>query len=147
GNFSIFRSVEGAFEIIDFRADVDAAGEGLEESVGSDGIGERGKGRQAAKGEVDFGDGAVGTNIADAQGEGRIELRGIQELEEGALGVDAGNNSSGTNFFAVGENNGSDAAILDADVRDFGLRADFGAGLTRRFGEGVRQGAESAMRE
>src|SRR5882672_9472182 len=71
---AILGSVEGAFEIIDFRADMDAAGERLERSLVRS---ESGKTGQAAEGEIDFGDVAIGAEIFHAIGEGGIELRSV----------------------------------------------------------------------
>ena len=39
GKFAVLGGIEGAFEVIDFGTDVDTAGEGLEETVGGDGVG------------------------------------------------------------------------------------------------------------
>ena len=85
-------------------ADVDAAGEGLLRAVGTDGVGERGESREAIEREIDFGDVACGADVADAERESRIELRWIDEIEERALGIDAGDDGFGGDFFAVGEN-------------------------------------------
>src|SRR6266849_3781594 len=71
---TILGSVEGAFEIINFRADMDAAGERFERSLVRI---ESGKTGQPAEGEIDFGDGAIGAEIFHAVGEGGIELRSI----------------------------------------------------------------------
>ena len=121
GKFAVLRGVEGAFEIVDFGADVDAAGERLDEAIGTHRVGERGKRRQIVEREIDLGDVAGGTDVANAQREGRIELRGIDEIEKGALGIDAGDDGFGGDFFAVGEDDAGDGAVFDANVLDFGL--------------------------
>ena len=38
GKFAVLGGVEGAFEVVDFGADVDAAGERLAEAVRADGV-------------------------------------------------------------------------------------------------------------
>jgi hypothetical protein len=96
---------------------------------------------------MNLGYGAVRTEVADAQGEGGIELRGIEEMEEGALRVYAGDYGVGEDFFAVGEDKTGDSAVFDVDVADFGIGADFGAGLARGFGERAGEGTESSVRE
>ena len=101
GKFAVFGSVESAFEIIDFRADVNAAGKRLAETVGTDSACERRKGGEFAERKINFGDRAVGANVADAQRESGIELRRIHEIEECALGVDAGDHRFDGNFFAI----------------------------------------------
>src|SRR5260370_5273372 len=103
GKFAVLGGVEGALEIIGFGADVDAAGKRFDKAVGGDGVRERGKGREIAESEVDFGDGAVRAKIFDAQCEGGMELRRIDELEKGALGVEAGNDRIGGNSLAASE--------------------------------------------
>lgn len=131
GNFAVFGSVKGALEIIDFGADVNAAGERVEKSFGCVECREDGK---TVESEMNFGDGAVGAEVADAEGEGGIELRGIKEMEECALGIDAGNDGFNFNFFAIGEDETSDGAIFDEDVLDFGVGAEFGAGFASGIG-------------
>ena len=66
GKFAVLGSVEGPFEIIDFRTDVNAAGKRLAETVGTDRAGKRRKRGQFTQREINFGDRAVGANVADA---------------------------------------------------------------------------------
>src|SRR5260221_8470575 len=68
-------------------------------------------------------------------------------MEESALGIDAGNHGVGGDFFATGEYEAGDSTILDANVANFGVGADFGAGLAGGFGEGASEKAESSGRE
>src|SRR5260221_13437606 len=68
-------------------------------------------------------------------------------MEESALGIDAGNHGVGGDFFATGEYEAGDSTILDANVANFGVGADFGAGLAGGFGEGASERAESSVRE
>src|SRR5260221_11439256 len=68
-------------------------------------------------------------------------------MEESALGIDAGNHGVGGDFFATGEYEAGDSTILDANVANFGVGADFGAGLAGGFGEGASEKAESCVRE
>src|SRR5260221_8573277 len=68
-------------------------------------------------------------------------------MEESALGIDAGNHGVGGDFFATGEYEAGDSTILDANVANFGVGADFGAGLAGGFGEGASEKAESSVRE
>src|SRR5260370_6288212 len=85
--FGVLGGVESAFWIVDFRADVDAAGERFEKAFCRI---ERGASGKRAKSKMDFGEGATRAEIFNAIGEGRIKLGRIDEMEEGALGVDAG---------------------------------------------------------
>src|SRR5579859_533172 len=105
---AVLGGVEGALEVVDVRADVDAARESFDEAIGGNGVSERGEGREIVEGEVNFGDGAVRTEILDAQGERGIELRRVDEMEEGPLGIDAGDDRVGGGFFAVGEDEAGD---------------------------------------
>src|ERR1700756_5718435 len=73
GKFAVLGGVESALQVIDFGSDVNAAGEGFDEAVGSDGVGERREIGETVKGEMNLGYGAVRTEIADAQRERRIE--------------------------------------------------------------------------
>ena len=73
----------------------------LEESVGGDVPASAGNAGKFAEREINFGDGAVGANVADAQSESGIELRGIDEIEECALGVDAGDYCFDGDFFST----------------------------------------------
>src|ERR1700722_8028662 len=72
--FAVFGGVESAFEIIDFRSDVDTAGEGVEKPFSRIECGENG---ETAEGEMNFCNGACGANVANAKREGGIELGGI----------------------------------------------------------------------
>src|SRR5258708_6688368 len=139
--FAVFGGVKGALEVIDFGADVDAAGEGFEINFA---FGKSGKSRQTPESEIDLGDGAIGTEIFDAVGKGGIELRRIEEMEEGALGIDAGDDGLDGDFFAAGQNDAGDSAVFDEDVADFGIRTNFSAGQFCGFGGPAREGAETS---
>src|SRR6267142_5680939 len=112
---AILGSVEGAFKIINFRADMDAAGERFERSLVRIEGSKRGK---PAEGEIDFGDVAIGAEIFHAIGEGGIELRSVHEIEKRALGIGAGDDGYDGDFFAVRENDAGDGAVLDSNVLD-----------------------------
>src|SRR6202042_1159416 len=99
-------------EIVDFVADMDAAGKRLPCAIGTHSIGERGKRRQIVEREITLGAVAAGTDVADAQREGRIELRGIDEIEKGALGVNAGEGGLGGDVHPVSEDEASDAPAV-----------------------------------
>src|SRR6266851_4801264 len=141
---AVLGGIEGALEVVDFGADVDAAGEGFEINFA---FGKSGKSRQTSESEIDLGDGAIGAEMFDAVGKGGIELRGIEEMKEGALGIDARDDGLDDNFFAAGENDAGDSAVFDEDVADFGIGTNFSAGQFCGFGESAREGAESAARE
>src|SRR5579859_150640 len=96
---------------------------------------------------MDFGDGAVGAKVADAEGEGRIELRGIEKFEKSALGIDAGDDSFDSDFFAIGENKAANGAVFHADVLNLGVGADFDACLAGGIGKSVGKRAEPTARE
>src|SRR5260370_562964 len=136
--------MKGAFEIVDFGADVDAAGERFEKALCRIERGESGKG---AESEIDFGDRAIRAEIFDAIGEGRIELRRIDEVEESALGVDSGNDGFDGDFFAAGEHDSRNGAVFKADVPDFRIGGNLRLGLLRRFGQGRSEVAEPAPRK
>ena len=57
---------------------------------------------------------------------------GSSKLEKSALGIDAGDDGFDGDFFAIGENDAGDGAVFDANVLNFGVGADFGAGLRWR---------------
>lgn len=140
GKFAVLGGVKGALEIIDFWADVDATGERLESVFG---VFERGKRGKTVEGEMNFGDSAVGADIADAEGEGGIELRGIEELEKGALGIDTRNDGMDFDFLAIGQDETGDGAVFDQDVLDFGVGAELGTGFASGVGENAGEGTES----
>jgi len=142
--FAVLGSVKGALEIIDFRTDVNAAGERFQKTLGWIKRGESGK---ATESEIDFGDSAIRTEILDAIGERRIELGRIEEMEEGALGIQAGGDRVDGDLFAAGEHDASNGAVLDANVLDFGIDANFRASLLCRFGKSPREAAEPAARK
>src|SRR5882724_6539891 len=71
---TVLGGVEGAFEVVNFRADMDPAGERIERSLVRIEGSKRG---EPAEGEIDFGDGAIGAEIFHAVGEGGIELRSV----------------------------------------------------------------------
>src|SRR6202030_602636 len=73
--------------------------------------------------------------------------RGIEEMEEGALGIDAGDDGGGWEFFAVGEDEADYRAAFYADVADFGVGANFGAGLAGGFGHRAGEGTETPVRK
>src|SRR5258708_7520560 len=110
---AILGGVEGALEVVYFGADVDAAGESLEEDFGRI---ERRESRKPAESKIDFGDRAVGTKILDAVGEGRVELGRIEELKKSALGVDAGDDTFDRDFFAIRKHDSRDGAVFDAKL-------------------------------
>ncbi len=97
---------------------------------------------------MNFGDGAVGANVANAKGESGIELGGIEEFEKSALGIDAGDDGFDGDFFAIGEHDAGDGAVFDADVLNFGIGADFRAGcFAGRFSESASERAEPSARK
>jgi len=147
GNFAVFRGVVGALEVVDFVADVDAAGESLHGAVGADCVGESGESWEAIEREIYFCNVAGGTDVADAKCEGRIELRGIDQIEERAFGVDAGDDGFGGDFFTLGEDDSGDRIIFDTDVLDVGLRTNFGAHGAGGFGESLRESAKPTLRD
>src|SRR6266404_4919063 len=102
---------------------------------------------KSAESKMDFGDSAIRTEILDAVGESRIELRRINKMEEGAFGIDTGDDSFDGDFLAAAEHYTGDGAVFDADVLDFSVSANFGAGLLCGFGEGAREIAEPAARK
>ena len=126
------------------RADVNPAGEGVEKTF--DGV-ESSKNGKTSKSEMNLGDGSCRAKVTDAQSECRVELCGIEQIEKGALGIDAGGDSMDADFFAIGEYESHDGAVFDADVPDFGVGANFRAGLARGFRKRTGEGAEPAVRE
>src|SRR2546422_9166008 len=144
GELAVLGGVKGALEVVDFGADVDAAGEGLEKTLGSI---ERRESRKTTESEIDFGDRAVRTKILDAVGEGGIELRRIDELEKSALGVDSRDDGFNGDFFAPREHNPDDSTVFHANLFHFGIGTNFGASLLCGFCKGMREVTKSAMRK
>src|SRR5690348_1477886 len=144
GKLAVFGGIEGALEIIEIGPDVNAAGESFESVFG---IFERRKCWQAVQCEIDFGDGAIGADVANAKSKSGIELRRIEEFEEGALGVDAGDHGRNVDFLTVGKYEAADGAIFHADVLNLGVGTDFHARIFCGLGEGVREGAQTAARK
>src|SRR5260370_35994900 len=122
---------------------MDAAGEGLEKTLRRV---QRSESRQPGEGEIALGDGAIGAEIFHAVGEGGVELRGIDEMEKSAVGIDARDDGFDGDFFAIGENDAGDGTAFGKNVGDFGVRADFSAGLFRGYVEGARAQTQSARR-
>ena len=137
GEFAVFGGVEGAFEIIDFGADVDAGGEGVN-ALGFGEILERGECGKRVESEMDAGDDPAGAIVAHLLEKTGREMHGFDEMEESALGVGAGDDGFGGDFFAIGKRDAGDGAIFDEDAGDFGVGANFGAGLAGGSGEGIR---------
>src|SRR5467141_1341840 len=108
---AVLGSVEGAFEIINFRADMDAAGERFERSLVRIELSKRAKPTES---EIDFGDGAIGAEIFHAVGEGGIELRSVNEIEKRALGISAGDDGFDGDFFSADQNEAGDGAVFDS---------------------------------
>src|SRR5580704_1070445 len=131
--FAVFGGVEGAFEVIDFRADVDAAGERVEKAFG--GV-ERGESRETAESKMNLGYCAHGADIANAKCKSGIELSGIEEFEKSALGIDAGHDGFDRDFFAVREHEACDCTIFRANVLNLGIGADFHASFACSVGKG-----------
>ena len=142
GEFAVLGSVEGALEIIDFRADVNAGGEG---GIGRNRrIFQRGEIREGVEREKNAGDDAARTVVAHLLKKTGREMDGFEEMEEGALGVGAGNDGLGGDFFAGRESDAGDGAVFDQDARDFGVGANFGAGVFGGGSEGVRESARAS---
>src|SRR2546422_541923 len=144
GELAVLGGVKGALEVVDFGADVDAAGEGLEKTLGSI---ERRESRKTTESEIDFGDRAVRTKILDAVGKGRIKVRRINELEKSALGIHAGNNGVDRDFFAPREHNPDDSTVFHVNLFHFGISTNFGASLLCGFCKGMREVTKSATRK
>src|SRR3989454_6959538 len=123
GELAVLGGVKGALEVVDFGADVDAAGEGLEKTLGSI---ERRESRKTTESEIDFGDRAVRTKILDAVGKGRIKVRRINELEKSALGVDSRDDGFDGDFFAACEHDSCNGTVFHANLPDFGIGTNFG---------------------
>ena len=62
---------------------------------------------------------------------------GAHELGEGQARIDAGRNHVGVNLVAVREHDALGLAVLDDDLRDAGLGADFDSGFAGGVGDGV----------
>ena len=115
---------------------MDARGEDVEAL----GLGETlqcGEGGQAVESEKDAGDGAARAVVAHLLEKTGREVDGFEQIEESALGVGAGDDCFGGDFFAGGESDAGDRAVPDEDAHDFGVGTDFGAGLLHGGGEGV----------
>src|SRR5260370_6753975 len=64
-------------------------------------------------------------------------------MKEGALGVNAGNDGFDGDFFGSGEHDPGNGAVFQANLLDFGIGANFSAGLLRGFGQSAREVTEA----
>ena len=107
---------------------------------------ERRESWQTTKREIDFGDIAPRAEVLDAIREHGIKLRRVDEVKEGALRVDAGSHGFHCDFFSALEHNSRDCAILDANLLDFGVRANFPACSPGGFRKCARERAKASPR-
>src|SRR4029077_16823314 len=70
-----------------------------------------------------------------------------EKFLEGEMGVDAGGDDAGGDFFTGFENDAGGAAILDENFIYGGLRADFHAELAGRGGDSIADGAGATATE
>jgi hypothetical protein len=96
---------------------------------------------------MDFGDIATGAEILHAVGKSRVQLRGIEKVKESALGIEAGDDGVSGDFFAASENEGRYRAVLQVDVPNLSIGADFGARGARGFSKGASKGPEPSAGE
>ncbi len=75
------------------------------------------------------------------------EFAGVEKFLEGEMGIDAGRDDFGGDFFAALQRNAAGAAALDNDFRDARLRANFDAGFASGVGDGVRDSSGPAAAE
>src|SRR5580704_1184308 len=100
-------------------------------AIRTHGVRQRRKSRQIVKRKIHLRHVTGSADVPDAKRERRIKLRGIDQVEKCPLRIDARNNRLSSDLFAVGEHHRSDAAVLDVNVLDFSVRADFRPGLAR----------------
>src|SRR6266581_533325 len=142
--FTVLGIIESAFQIINVRTDMNAAGKRSQRML----IGlERGETWQPAESEIDFGDITPCAEVLDAIREDGIELRRVDEVKEGALRIDAGSHGFRGDFFSALENNSRDGTILNANLLDFRIRTDLHACFLGGLRERARERAKAATRE
>jgi hypothetical protein len=73
-------------------------------------------------------------------------VNGFEEIEERALGIRAGDDGFGGDFFAGRERYASDSAVFDENARDFGVGANFSAGFARGCGESIGESSRTTFR-
>jgi len=108
------------------------------------GAGEFGK---RVEGEIHFAGGAailVAVNFFEEFG-GKIF--GVEHFDESEIGINAGRNDFGVDFFAGFENDSGGAAVACENFRDWSFHADFGAGFASGVADGVGDCAGAAAAE
>ena len=75
------------------------------------------------------------------------QVLGADHVQEGEVRVDARRDDLARQVVAILEHDADRGPVLDDDLRDARPGADFGAGLARRAGDGVRDRAGPAARE
>src|SRR5580704_7480367 len=108
---------------------------------------QRRKSRQIAKRKIHLRHVTRSADVPDAKRERRIKLRGIDQVEKCPLRIDARNNRIGGDLFAVGEHHRRDSAVLDVNVLDFSVRADFSASLARSVSKSAGERAKPSARK
>src|ERR1700685_1811630 len=115
----VLRSIEGALQVIDLVADVNAARECISIAVL-----QRGENWQARKRQIHFRNSAVATIVLELLHKIGRQVQRVSELEQSALRIAIGNNGGGGYLFASRERDSSGGAILHANLGDFDAGAN-----------------------
>ncbi len=125
---TVLRFVEGALEIIDLRADLDAPLQRVAIALRL----KRGEFWKRRNRQIDFRDRPHAAIILDFLYEVGSEVRGIDHSHQGALGVGVRDDGSRGNIFTRGEHDAGSNAVLHANLGAVSVGANLRTSLFRR---------------
>ena len=99
--------------------------------------------REAVEGEIDFRHRSHHAVVLEFLGEARGQMRRVDQVQQGALRVGVGDDGVRGNLVAGLQNDRGRYAVFHADLCDFGVGADFGAGRFRGGRHRLRDGSDS----
>src|SRR5664280_3420015 len=102
----ILRGIEGAFQVVDVRRDLDPARQKCRITVRAFEFG------QATQRKVYLGDGPVHPVVLKLLQETRLQILGIDKPEEGALRIGVGDDRASADLVTIGENDPGGSAVL-----------------------------------
>src|SRR5450432_1185523 len=103
--------------------------------------------RESAESDVYFAGRATEFVSADAIEEIRRQFFSVDKFFEGEMGIDAGRNDIGVNFFSVFQGDAGDPIVFYDDVVDWSVGADFDAKFACRGSDGVGDRAGATTTE
>src|SRR5271163_2793182 len=96
-----------------------------------------GKFGESVESEIHFSRGAAIFVTADFFEEFAGKIARLDELQESEIGIYAGRNGGGVNFFAIFKDHTVGSSVLQQDFRNWSLEADFYARLARCIADGI----------